>query len=135
MHASPFSVPEEVKVRVLEDVEESTQVTAPCILSEVWQYVSPGGQEEIEGLTKYIRRLGSAATATEARKTIRTWLHARKRAVVMSIPDLSPYEQMKVLENLVKSVELKHPDFAHRVAQMRYSKEGRTPNQEFATKF
>ena len=96
------AIPELVKIRVLEDTEEGTQLTAPGILSEVWDYVSPGGQEELEGLTKYIRKPGSAATAEEARKTIRTWMLARKRAVVMSIPDLSPYEQVKVLESLVK---------------------------------
>ena len=96
------AVPEEVKVRVIEDVDEIPHLTVVIILDEVWNYVAPGGQEEVEGLTRYIRNPGTAATAAEARKKIRTWLHARRRAVVMSIPGLSPFEQMRALENLVK---------------------------------
>ena len=91
------AVPEEVKVRVLEEVGESTQLTVVSILDEVWNFVAPGGQEEIEGLT--------VATAAEARKIIRTWLLAIRRAVMMSIPDLSPFERMTVLLNLVKGVD------------------------------
>ena len=66
-------------------------------MDEVWNFVAPGGQEEIEGLTKYIRNPGTAATSAEARMKIKTWLHASRRAVVMSIPDLSPFEQMRAL--------------------------------------
>ena len=56
-------VPDEVNVRVLDDVEESTQLTVVSILDEVWNFVAPGGQDDIEGLTKYIRSPGAAATA------------------------------------------------------------------------
>ena len=56
------AVPEEVQVRVLEYVEESTHLTAVSILDEVWNYVAPGGQEEIESLPRYIRNPGTAAT-------------------------------------------------------------------------
>ena len=48
------AVPEEVKVRVLEDVDESTQLTVVSILDEVCNFVAPGGQAEFAGLTKYI---------------------------------------------------------------------------------
>ena len=61
------AVPEEVTVRVLEDVDESTQLAVVSILDEVWNYVAPGGQEEVEGLTRYIRNPGTASTAAEAR--------------------------------------------------------------------
>ena len=60
------AIHEEVKIRVWEDVDEGTQLTTTSILDEVWNYVAPGGQEEIESLTRYIRKPGSAATATEA---------------------------------------------------------------------
>ena len=53
----------------------------------------------------------------------------------MSIPDLSPFEQVKVLENFVKSVEKKRADFAHRIEIMKFSREGRTPTQEFVMQF
>ena len=43
------AVPEEVKQRVLEDVDESLQLSAVSILDEVWNYVAPGGQEELDG--------------------------------------------------------------------------------------
>ena len=129
------AVPEDVKVRVLEEVDESAHLTAVSILDEVWNYVAPGGQDEIEGLTKYIRSPGTASTATEARSQIRIWMHARKRAVAMSIPDLSPFEQVKVLENFVNSVEKKRADFAHRIEIMKFSREGRTPTQEFVMQF
>ena len=46
------AIPEKVKQRVLEDVDESPQLVAVNILDEVWSYVAPGGQEEVEGLTK-----------------------------------------------------------------------------------
>ena len=39
------------------------------ILDEVWNYVAPGGQEEVEGLTRYIRNPGTAAPAAAARQT------------------------------------------------------------------
>ena len=37
------AVPEEVDVRVLEDVEASTHLLAMHILDEVWNFVAPGG--------------------------------------------------------------------------------------------
>ena len=77
------------------------------------------------GLTKYIRNPGSANSAVEARKKIRTWRQARTRAVVMGIPDLSPLEQMKALEKLVKEIEKKHIECAHKLAQLKYSREGK----------
>ena len=52
------AIPEKVKQRVLEDVDDSPQLVAVNILDEVWSFVAPGGQEEVEGLTQYIRRLG-----------------------------------------------------------------------------
>ena len=50
--------------------------------------------------------------------------------MVMGIPDLSPLEQMKALEKLVKEIEKKHSDVAHRLNQMQYAREGRTPTSE-----
>ena len=129
------SVPEEVKQKVLEDVDETIQLTAVSILDEVWNYVAPGGQEELEGLTRYIRNPGGANTAEEARKAIRMWMQARRRAVVMKIPDLSPLEQMKALDKLIREVEKKHGDFAHRVSQMKYAREGRLPTDEFILQY
>ena len=55
--------------------------------------------------------------------------------MVMGIPDLSPLEQMKALEKLVKEIEKKHSDFAHRLNQMKYAREGRTPTEEFVKLF
>ena len=75
----------------LEAVEETPHLTVASILDEVWNFVAPGGQEEIEGLTRYIRNPGTAVTTAEARHKIRTWMHARRRAVVMTIPELSPF--------------------------------------------
>ena len=46
------TVPEEVKWKVIEDVEETPQLAVVSILDEVWNFVAPCGQEEIEGLTK-----------------------------------------------------------------------------------
>ena len=43
------AAPEEVKQRVLEDVDECLQLTAVSILDEVWNCVAPGGQEELDG--------------------------------------------------------------------------------------
>ena len=42
-------------------------------------------------------------------------MHARKRTVVMSTPDVSLFEQVRVLENLAKGVERARDDCAHRV--------------------
>ena len=89
----------------------------------------------MEGLTKYIRNPGGANTAEDARNRIRMWMHARRRAVVMKIPDLSPLEQMKALEKLIKEIEKKHGDFAHGVNQMKYAREGRTPTEDFVKQF
>ena len=72
------AVPEEVKVRVLENVDESTQLTVVSILDEVWNCVAPGGQAEIEGLTTDIKNPGTATTTAEARNRIMTWMHARR---------------------------------------------------------
>ena len=105
------------------------------MLDEVWNFVAPGGQEEIEGLTRFIRNPGGANTAEEARKKIRTWILGRKRAVMMQIPELSPIEQMRALEKLIKEVEKKHLDFSHRVTQMKFSREGRRPTSEWVTEF
>ena len=38
---------------------------------------------------------------------------------------------MRVLENIVKSVEKNRADLAHRVDQLRYSREERSPTPEF----
>ena len=42
---------------------------------------------------------------------------------------------MRVLESLVQCVEKKRTDFAHRVDQLRYAREGRTPTPEFVAQF
>ena len=68
-----------------------------------------GGQEEVEGLTKFVRDPGDATTAEEAREKIRLWQQARKRAEMMGIPCLSPYEQMSVYQRLIKPIEKKKP--------------------------
>ena len=72
------AVPAEVNQRVLEDVGASFELTAVGVLDEVWKFVAPGGKEEMEGRTKYIRDPGSAPTAQEAIKKLRIWLQSRK---------------------------------------------------------
>ena len=42
------AIPEDVKHRVLEDVDDSTTLTAVDIMDEVWSFVAPGGLEELE---------------------------------------------------------------------------------------
>ena len=53
----------------------------------------------------------------------------------MGIPSLSPYEQIKVYQKLIRPVEKKNSEFAHRIDQMKYDREGRTPNEEFVKRF
>ena len=48
-----------------------------------------------------------ARAAEEAREKIRLWLKARKRAEMMGNPCLSPYEQMKVYQKLIRPIEKK----------------------------
>ena len=110
-------------------------LSSVAVLDGVWHYVAPGGQEELEGLTKFVRGPGSASTAEEARERIRLWLQARRRAVMVGIPELSAHEQMKVYEKLVKSIEKRHPEFANRINQMKFSREGRAPTDEFVKQF
>ena len=99
------AIPEEVQQKVLEDVDDMPQITAVAILDEVWNYVAPGCQEDMEGLTKYVRNPGCANTAAEARPHIRTWVLARRRVTVMHIPYLSSIERLKALEKLIEKVE------------------------------
>ena len=42
---------------------------------------------------------------------------------------------MQVLEKLVKNLDKKSEEFAHRVNLMKYAKEGRCPTDEFASEF
>ena len=99
------AVPETVKHRVLSDAEDSTKISAISILDGVWHHVAPGGQEELKGLTRFVRDPGAVNTAEEAIARIRLWMQARKRATVMGIPELSPHEQMQILEKLTKNLE------------------------------
>ena len=110
-------------------------LSSVTILDEVWHYVAPGGQEELEGLTKFVRDPGTTSTAEEARERIRSWLQARKRAAMVGIPELSAHEQMKVYEKLVRSIEKRYPEFAHRINQMKFSREGRAPTDDFVKQF
>ena len=49
------AIPEKIKQRVMEDVEDTVHLSSVAVLDEVWRYVAPGGQEELEGLTKFVR--------------------------------------------------------------------------------
>ena len=73
------AVPESIKQRVLEDADDTMHMSAVEILDEVWHFVAPGGQEEIEGLANVVRDPGEATTAEGARSKIRLWQQARKK--------------------------------------------------------
>eukprot|EP00975_Prorocentrum_lima_P069619 12927358-Prorocentrum_lima.AAC.1 len=49
------------------------------ILDMVWEFAPPGGQCELQGLTKYVREPGVASTAAEALNMLRSWRAAQRR--------------------------------------------------------
>eukprot|EP00974_Lingulodinium_polyedra_P014594 1412449-Lingulodinium_polyedra.AAC.1 len=112
------AIPDDVKTKVLGDIDERQQPSALTVLDEVWHYVAPGGKEELKGLARFVRDPGTANTAEEALKRTRLWMQARKRAVVVGTPELSPHEQMQVLEKLIKNLEKKHEEFTFRLNQI-----------------
>ena len=61
------AIPEKIKQRVMEGVEDTMHLSSVTILDEVWHYVAPGGQEELEGVTKFVRGPGTTSAAEEAR--------------------------------------------------------------------
>ena len=99
------TAPEEIKSRVLGGVDETRQISSLNVLDEIWHYVAPGGQEELRGLTKFVRDPGTTTAAEDALKIIRLWMQTRKRATMMGIPELSPHEQMQVMEKLTRDLK------------------------------
>ena len=89
----------------------------------------------MDGLTNYLRHPDGGRTAEEVRKHLRTWDKARRRAVTLDLPELSPHEQMKALTGMIGDVEKRHREFAHRVNAMKYAREGRNPNEAFVRQF
>eukprot|EP00975_Prorocentrum_lima_P008739 1867332-Prorocentrum_lima.AAC.1 len=79
-----------MKARVFEEAEGDmgVDISTIYVLDIVWDYVAPGGQEELLGLTRYVRDLGIAITAEEALKMLRTWRAAQERGQEVGIPAL-----------------------------------------------
>eukprot|EP00975_Prorocentrum_lima_P028720 6032425-Prorocentrum_lima.AAC.1 len=59
------SLPEKMKGRVFEEAEGDTGVDISTIhvLDTVWEDVAPGGQEELQSLTRFVRDPGVGNTA------------------------------------------------------------------------
>eukprot|EP00975_Prorocentrum_lima_P020783 4370863-Prorocentrum_lima.AAC.1 len=58
------------------------------VLDTVWEDVAPGGQEELQSLTRFVRSPGFANTAEEALKMLSTWRTAQNRGQEVGIPAL-----------------------------------------------
>eukprot|EP00975_Prorocentrum_lima_P040628 8528463-Prorocentrum_lima.AAC.1 len=70
-----------MKARVFEEAEGDmgVDISTIYVLDIVWEDVAPGGQEELQSLTKLVRDPGVANTAETAFKMLRTWRTSHMR--------------------------------------------------------
>ena len=112
-------LPERITAPAMEMTSSANEIHPVQILEELSGQVQPGGCSEQTSLTKFIRSLEPAGSATEAVQVLRRWKLARSRIQSLGLPEAAPFELLKGLQTLIARLEKKHDSLRTRMSLCR----------------